>query len=361
MTISRICFSEHTDLNVRQNTERGHDFSSGLPPTNPSSSSAERITKKEPDSGNVLFITLSDVKYPVTIDTLYQVFTFYGPVQKISIFGKNGQFQALVQYPDDHTAATAKAALHDYSIYPDACRMSIVYSEHRDLTVRYNSDRMRDYTGVVTATDPNSSFAKSQINLEAQIAPNTDPQATGGPFGSEYAGYPQDPNLFMQAWPGYPMAMGMEMMPGMPGMPGMPPGPGMMPSMGMPGMGMQGMQGMGMSAMPPGVPGMVPSMGMPGMPGMGVPVQNTNYPIHGRQKSNQTNRYAPYPQKSKRESSQDGDRDGIDKSEPKNEQSPEIPKENVEVDFIFRITNNIYCIYYYYYMIIHFCNSSIPE
>ena len=40
----------------------------------------------------------------VTLDTLHLVFSAFGTVQKIATFEKQSGFQALVQYPDNHTA-----------------------------------------------------------------------------------------------------------------------------------------------------------------------------------------------------------------------------------------------------------------
>ena len=55
--------------------------------------------------------------YPVTIDALHTVFSPYGYVCKIAVFEKNGQWQALVQYPDAPSAANARGALDGHAIY----------------------------------------------------------------------------------------------------------------------------------------------------------------------------------------------------------------------------------------------------
>jgi polypyrimidine tract-binding protein 2 len=56
--------------------------------------------------------------YPVTVEALHTVFSPYGFVQKIAIFEKSGSgWQALVQYPDQASAANAKMALEGHAIY----------------------------------------------------------------------------------------------------------------------------------------------------------------------------------------------------------------------------------------------------
>ncbi|PNX75198.1 polypyrimidine tract-binding protein, partial [Trifolium pratense] len=54
--------------------------------------------RKEPES-NVLLALVENMQYAVTVDVLHTVFSAFGTVQKIAIFEKNGQTQALIQYP----------------------------------------------------------------------------------------------------------------------------------------------------------------------------------------------------------------------------------------------------------------------
>lgn len=84
--------------------------------------------KQEPES-NVLLASIENMQYPVTVDVLHmvlkvirlventsevkgcctsisitfilllQVFSTFGPIQKIAMFEKNGGFQALIQFP----------------------------------------------------------------------------------------------------------------------------------------------------------------------------------------------------------------------------------------------------------------------
>lgn len=75
-----------------------------------------------------------------------QVFNAYGLVHKIAIFQKFDQWQALVQYGDKFTAATAKAALEGHSIYEGGYnRMKeVAFSIHQDIQI-YGSDFKRFY------------------------------------------------------------------------------------------------------------------------------------------------------------------------------------------------------------------------
>ncbi|RYR33095.1 hypothetical protein Ahy_A10g047665 isoform A [Arachis hypogaea] len=102
--------------------------------------------KIEPES-NVLLASIENMQYAVTVDVLHTVFSAFGTVQKIAIFEKNGQTQALIQYPDVTTAATAKEALEGHCIYDGGyCKLHLTYSRHTDLNVKAFSDKSRDYT-----------------------------------------------------------------------------------------------------------------------------------------------------------------------------------------------------------------------
>lgn len=55
-------------------------------------------------------------------------------------------FQALIQYPDAHTAQQAKAVLDGQNIYNGCCTLRIDNSKLTALNVKYNNDKSRDYT-----------------------------------------------------------------------------------------------------------------------------------------------------------------------------------------------------------------------
>ncbi|KAH1234813.1 Polypyrimidine tract-binding 1 [Glycine max] len=92
--------------------------------------------RKEPES-NVLLASIENMQYAVTVDVLHTVFSAFGTVQKIAIFEKNGQTQALIQYPDIITASAAREALEGHCIYDGGyCKLHLSYSRHTDLNVK---------------------------------------------------------------------------------------------------------------------------------------------------------------------------------------------------------------------------------
>ncbi|XP_041265634.1 polypyrimidine tract-binding protein 3-like isoform X2 [Onychostruthus taczanowskii] len=99
-----------------------------------------------PSHGSVLRVLVENVFCPVTLDTLYQIFSKFGFVLKIVMFHKNNQFQALLQYADAMNAYYAKMALDGHCIYTGCCTLRIDFSKFTKLTVKYNNDKSRDFT-----------------------------------------------------------------------------------------------------------------------------------------------------------------------------------------------------------------------
>lgn len=138
--------------------------------------------RKEPES-NVLLASIENMQYAVTVDVIHTVFSAFGTVQKIAIFEKNGQTQALVQYPDIATAAVAREALEGHCIYDGGyCKLHLSYSRHTDLNVKAYSDKSRDYT------IPDVSLLAAQQVPRAPGAPPLwqNPQAAPLYPGNEY-------------------------------------------------------------------------------------------------------------------------------------------------------------------------------
>lgn len=75
-----------------------------------------------------------------------QVFQKFGNVQKIVTFWKDNEFKALVQMESVDQAQAAQSTLDGRDIYTGCNQLSIVFSRHPELRVRYNDDRSRDYT-----------------------------------------------------------------------------------------------------------------------------------------------------------------------------------------------------------------------
>ncbi|KAH0973672.1 hypothetical protein GBA52_025828 [Prunus armeniaca] len=140
--------------------------------------------KKELES-NVLLASIENMQYAVTVDVLHTVFSAFGTVQKIAIFEKNGQTQALVQYPDVNTAAVAREALEGHCIYDGGyCKLHLSYSRHTDLNVKAFSDKSRDYT------IPEASLHAAQQVSGYPAAPAAwqNPQAAPMYHGNEFSG-----------------------------------------------------------------------------------------------------------------------------------------------------------------------------
>ncbi|KAK3147092.1 hypothetical protein QOZ80_3BG0277960 [Eleusine coracana subsp. coracana] len=105
-------------------------------------------------SGNVLLVTIEGVQASdVTIDVIHMVFSTFGFVHKIATFEKAAGFQALIQYTDAPTASAAKEALDGRSIpsyllpeHVTHCCLRISFSAHKDLNIKFQSNRSRDYT-----------------------------------------------------------------------------------------------------------------------------------------------------------------------------------------------------------------------
>ena len=121
---------------------------------------------------SILRAMIQNMLYPVSLETLYQLFNRFGPVLKIITFTKNGKysssssctsvcllllsfsqanpttdkFQALIQMKDATCAQAAKSALHAHSIYATCCSLHIDYSKLNTLNVKYNNEKSRDYT-----------------------------------------------------------------------------------------------------------------------------------------------------------------------------------------------------------------------
>eukprot|EP00736_Rhodelphis_marinus_P012874 Rmarinus@m.10728 len=114
-------------------------------------------------SNRVLLFNILNPSYEITTDVMYQVTSTYGKVLRIVVMKKTG-VQALVEFETAQQAAAAKAALEGHNIYEGCCTMMITYSTLRELTVRTNSSRTRDYT--------NPSLPTGSITSSSMAAPS---------------------------------------------------------------------------------------------------------------------------------------------------------------------------------------------
>ncbi|XP_065005926.1 polypyrimidine tract-binding protein homolog 1-like isoform X2 [Musa acuminata AAA Group] len=114
--------------------------------------------------GNVLLVTIEGVESgDVSIDVIHLVFSAFGFVHKIATFEKAAGFQALIQYTDAETAASARNALDGRSIpryllleHITTCHLRITYSAHTDLSIKFQSHRSRDYTNPFLPVNPSA-------------------------------------------------------------------------------------------------------------------------------------------------------------------------------------------------------------
>ncbi|WOL17135.1 hypothetical protein Cni_G25924 [Canna indica] len=127
--------------------------------------------------GNVLLVTIEGVEAgDVSIDVIHLVFSAFGFVHKIATFEKAAGFQALIQYTDAETAASAKNALDGRSIpryllpeHIESCHLRITYSAHTDLSIKFQSHRSRDYTNPYLPVNPTAIEGTVQPLLGADV------------------------------------------------------------------------------------------------------------------------------------------------------------------------------------------------
>jgi polypyrimidine tract-binding protein 2 len=111
-------------------------------------------TSSAEEPSNVLLATLENLQPDtiITIEQLWAVFAAFGNVQKIATFEKSAGFQALVQYESAPVAKAAKDQLDGRTIPRSIlqsrtpCQLRIAFSGHRDLNVKFQSHRGRDFT-----------------------------------------------------------------------------------------------------------------------------------------------------------------------------------------------------------------------
>ncbi|XP_017464636.1 PREDICTED: polypyrimidine tract-binding protein 1 [Rhagoletis zephyria] len=109
-------------------------------------SNAVNINSTAGGPNTVLRVIVESLLYPVSLDILHQIFQRFGKVLKIVTFTKNNSFQALIQYPDAHSAQHAKTILDGQNIYNGCCTLRIDNSKLTALNVKYNNDKSRDFT-----------------------------------------------------------------------------------------------------------------------------------------------------------------------------------------------------------------------
>eukprot|EP00741_Cyanophora_paradoxa_P024078 tig00021726_g23253.t1 len=132
-----------------------------------------------------LLVSVSNLKYPVTIDALYQVFQKFGYVQRIVQFTRAGEYHALIQFADINAATEAKslAKIDGQNIYTGCCTLKISFASFAFVHVRYDSESQRDYArqgepyGPPPGADPASFLAVTAASMPGVLSPDPQIQA----------------------------------------------------------------------------------------------------------------------------------------------------------------------------------------
>lgn len=125
-------------------------------------------------ASNVLLATIEGVQaHDVSIDVLHLVFSAFGFVHKIATFEKTAGFQALVQFSDSEIASAARNALDGRSIpryllpeHAGVCTLRITFSAHKDLNVKFQSQRSRDYINPYLPVAPSAIDSTGQSSIQ---------------------------------------------------------------------------------------------------------------------------------------------------------------------------------------------------
>lgn len=193
-------FSQHQELHTNNNNHQNGD----------DRGDCERANT------TVLKVIVTNIVYPVTIDVLQQVFHRCGEIQKIVTFVRNDQYHALIQYSNTKEAATAKSLFDHQNIYNGCNTLHVEFSKMTELTVKYNNDKMRDFT---KPDRPNYDQVNHQIQqMQAQMNPGMLPIPNSFPpqmfpqgFSMNGGGFPNMiPNMSPNSNIRYHMGAGMQ-------------------------------------------------------------------------------------------------------------------------------------------------------
>jgi hypothetical protein len=87
-------------------------------------------------------------QYPVTLDAIYALTSYIGPVNRILLFDKDGHTNALVEYAQLEHAIKAQKVLYRHHLWNNNSGLILTaFSKQQQLTLNpANSARSRDYT-----------------------------------------------------------------------------------------------------------------------------------------------------------------------------------------------------------------------
>lgn len=122
------------------------DTTSNLLPTlNSSIAPPTTTTATEVQSpSNVLRFTIYNVIYRITTDVIHKICIPHAMVVRIVISYKDGNVQAMVEFPTVDDATRTKERLDGADIYAGCCTLKIEYCKPQVLSVRVNNDETWD-------------------------------------------------------------------------------------------------------------------------------------------------------------------------------------------------------------------------
>jgi hypothetical protein len=141
-------------------------------------------------------VSILDARVPVTIENIHQIFKPFGEVVKIVTFVKDTVFKALVQMSSVDSAVQAKLNLEGKDMFQGCCHLRIGFSKLKDLQVKQNGPRMRDFSKPDYSPLTSSFAAQSQYLFPPQAAAAA---SFGGFPGFDYKSMMFSPDPFMPA------------------------------------------------------------------------------------------------------------------------------------------------------------------
>jgi polypyrimidine tract-binding protein 2 len=108
--------------------------------------STETAESGSGSEGRVLLVRITNLVYPVTLDTLAELFGRVGTVEKAVLFSRQQDAcHALVQLSTAETAQAAMKEFHGKNLFDDANFLRIQFSTLEEISVKFNNSRARDF------------------------------------------------------------------------------------------------------------------------------------------------------------------------------------------------------------------------
>uniref|UniRef100_A0A7E4VXB2 RRM domain-containing protein n=1 Tax=Panagrellus redivivus TaxID=6233 RepID=A0A7E4VXB2_PANRE len=112
-------------------------------------STSEKIQRgglESEDPSRVIVLTITHVTYPITVDTLKEICSEHGKVNRVALIKRSGMLQALVEFEDPEQASKAKYGLNGADIYDNACTLKVEFGRMDVVKVTVNNADQWDYT-----------------------------------------------------------------------------------------------------------------------------------------------------------------------------------------------------------------------